>query len=64
MSAGEQPNMLLDLTATIAAHSVLQPLCLLRMSAAQQRVGLASKRYSVSRRSPAFAPLTTKVARR
>jgi hypothetical protein len=30
--------MLLDLPATIAAHSVLQPLCLLGVSAAQQRV--------------------------
>jgi hypothetical protein len=42
----EQPNMLLDLTATIAAHSVLRPLCLLRMSAAQQRVGGRAVRSS------------------
>ena len=37
--AGEElANMLLDLSATMAAHSVLRPLCLLMMSAAQQPV--------------------------
>lgn len=34
----EPPNMPLQLTATIAAHSVFRPLCLLRMAAAEWRV--------------------------
>lgn len=39
-----QANLLLDLTATIAAQGVLRPPCSLGMSAAQQRVGRVRKR--------------------
>lgn len=40
MNGKRQANMPLQLTATTAAHSVLRPLCLLRMAAAEWRVGL------------------------
>jgi hypothetical protein len=42
--AAAPPNVLLELTSTDAAQSVLRPLCLLTALAAQQHVGLTWKK--------------------
>lgn len=42
--APKASNIALDLSATIAARSVIWPLRLLRMAAAQRNVGLAEKK--------------------
>jgi len=41
----EQPNTLLQLTSTDAAQSVLRPLCLLSVLAAEQHVSQASEHH-------------------